>query len=219
MARASSRGLAIGVKYPALVLVGLLTMAVLCFARLSIRPGGSRPCGRSAVAALAAGFLANGRAGGGAGISGPTSHGQSGVSVLPERFGGAGLDEVLGPIKRPLAVTPWNLLTALVPLSLQPDRFDSFSHQFGPVFLLFLPALLLERRPARVLGLAALGYLFLTLCLTQRQSMRFVLIALGPMSVAVAYLATRWCERGTRPARRLVLVLAAGARPRSRACR
>ena len=60
-------------------------------------------------------------------------------------FGGAGLDEVLDPIKRPMAVTVVNLLTALGPLSLQPDRFDSFSHQFGPVFLLFLPALLLER--------------------------------------------------------------------------
>ena len=60
-------------------------------------------------------------------------------------FGGAGLDEVLDPIKRPLAVTPWNLLFALGPLSLEPDRFDSFSHQFGPIFLLFLPALLLER--------------------------------------------------------------------------
>ena len=44
----------------------------------------------------------------------------------------------------------------------QPDRFDSFSHQFGPIFLLFLPALLLERAPRRVWSLAVLGYLFLT---------------------------------------------------------
>ena len=63
-------------------------------------------------------------------------------------FGGAGLDEVLAPIKRPLAVDVWNLLGAIVPLTLEPDRFDSFAHQFGPIFLLFLPALLLERRPA-----------------------------------------------------------------------
>ena len=102
-------------------------------------------------------------------------------------FGGAGLDEVLDPIKRPMAVTLWNVLTALGPLTLEPDRFDSFSHQFGPIFLLFLPASLLYRPPRRVLGLAALGYLFLMICLTQRQSMRFVLIALGPLSVAVAY--------------------------------
>ncbi len=96
-----------------------------------------------------------------------------------QAFGGAGLDEVLDPIKRPMAVTPWNLLVSLIPLTLQPDRFDSFSHQFGPIFLLFLPVALLERPPRRVLGLAALGYLFLMVCLTQRQSMRFVLIALG----------------------------------------
>ena len=110
-------------------------------------------------------------------------------------FGGAGLDEVLAPIKRPLAVNVWNLLTALVPLTLEPDRFDSFAHQFGPVFLLFLPALLLERAPRRVLGLVALGYVFLMLCLTQRQSMRFLLIAVGPLSVGVAYLADRWRAR------------------------
>ena len=72
-------------------------------------------------------------------------------------FGGAGLDEVLAPIKRPLAVNFWNLLTSIVPLTLEPHRFDSFAHQFGPVFLLFLPALFLERVPRRVLGLALLG--------------------------------------------------------------
>ena len=122
-------------------------------------------------------------------------------------FGGAGLDEVLDPIKRPMAVTPWNLLVSLIPLTLQPDRFDSFSHQFGPIFLLFLPVALLERPPRRVLGLAALGYLFLMVCLTQRQSMRFVLIALGPMSVAVAYGLGRWCDRKTVPARLMVALL------------
>ncbi len=57
-------------------------------------------------------------------------------------------------IKRPLPVTPFNLLGALVPLSLQPDRFDSFSHQFGPMFLLFLPAVFLYRAPRRMLILS-----------------------------------------------------------------
>ena len=99
---------------------------------------------------------------------------------------------------------------ALGPLTLQPDRFDSFSHQFGPIFLLFLPAALLERPPRRMLGLAALGYLFLVVCLTQRQSMRFVLIALGPMSVAVAYWLARHGAIGRRfPARLLVACLLA----------
>jgi hypothetical protein len=122
-------------------------------------------------------------------------------------FGGAGLDEVLDPIKRPLAVNAVNLLSALGPITLQPDRFDSFAHQFGPVFLLFLPALLLERPPRRVLGIVALGYAFLTLCMTQRQSMRFVLIAVGPLSVGVAWLACRWRERRSVPGRVLVALL------------
>src|SRR6185312_6735363 len=116
-------------------------------------------------------------------------------------FGGAGLDEVLDPIKRPMPVNPWNLLTALVPLTLQPDRFDSFSHQFGPVFLLFLPALFFERPPRRIVAIATLGYAFLALCLSQRQSMRFVLIAIGPMSVGVAWLASIWRDRRSVPGR------------------
>ncbi len=112
---------------------------------------------------------------------------------------------------------PLDLLFSIVPLSIEPDRFDSFSHQFGPIFLLFLPALLFERAPRRVWLLALLGYLFLTLCMTQRQSMRFLLIALGPLSVAVAYLASVWSQRKTLAARCLlgVLVLALGFRGQS----
>ncbi len=124
-----------------------------------------------------------------------------------QMFGGAGLDEVLDPIKRPMAVTAWNLLTGLVPLTIHPDRFDSFSHQFGPVFLLFLPVALLERPGRRVLGLAVLGYLFLMLCLTQRQSMRFVLIALAPMSVTVAHGLSAWCDRRSLPSRLVAAML------------
>src|SRR4029077_20900752 len=121
-----------------------------------------------------------------------------------DTFGGAGLDEGLGPEKRPLAVEPLNLLTALAPLTLEPDRFDSFSHQFGPVFLLFLPALLMERPPRRVLALAALACGFLMICLTQRQIMRFLWIALGPMSVAVAWLARTWWQPRSVPGRALI---------------
>ena len=119
---------------------------------------------------------------------------------------------MLAPSKRPLPLAPLDLLFSIVPLSMAPDRFDSFSHQFGPIFLLFLPALLLERAPRRVWRLALLGYLFLTLCLTQRQSMRFLLISLGPLSVAIAYLASVWCQRRTLAARCLlgILILALG---------
>ncbi len=124
-------------------------------------------------------------------------------------FGGSGLDEVLTRSSGRWRSRLLNLLSALVPLSLQPDRFDSFSHQFGPVFLLFLPAIFLYRAPERMLVLVGLAYAFLVICLTQRQSMRFVLIALGPMSIAVAYLASVWCRRGTAPARLLVAILVA----------
>ncbi len=124
-------------------------------------------------------------------------------------FGGSGLDEVLDPIKRPMTVTVWNLLTAIAPMTLEPARFDSVSHQFGPLFLLMLPALFWERPPRRVWAIVGLGYLFLTLCLTQRQSMRFVLIAVGPMSIGVAWLASIWWDRRTLPARGLVVMLVA----------
>jgi hypothetical protein len=127
-------------------------------------------------------------------------------------FGGAGLAEVLGPEKRPLPVDVWHLLTALGAMTLDPDRFDSISHEFGPAFLLFLPALFWERSPRRVRALVATGLAFSTICLTQRQSMRFVLTALGPLSVGVAWLARMWWTRRSKPGIALVgaLVLTLG---------
>lgn len=199
-------GLALGVKYPSLVLAGVLTLAVLSRPLLDSACRSRRSCARSL--SLAAGFVAASVLVGGAWYLRAFIH--TGNPVFPffkSWFGGAGLEEVLASIKRPLSPDPWGLVTALVPLTLQPERFDSFAHQFGPVFLLFLPALLLERAPRRVLGLACVGYLFLVLCLTQRQSMRFLLVALGPMSIAVAFLASRWSERGTIPARVLTSIL------------
>jgi len=201
-------GLAIGVKYPALVLCGLLApfIAVRALAERCSSSPGKRPRWLS----LTLVYLATAAAAGGWWYLRAYVH--TGNPVYPffkTVFGESGLEEVLAPAKRPLAVTPVNLLCALWPLSLQPDRFDSFSHQFGPIFLLFLPAVLLERAPRRVLGLVALGYLFLTICMTQRQSMRFLLIALGPMSVAVAYVASVWCDRRTIAARLLMGALIA----------
>ena len=198
-------GLALGVKYPALVLAGLLGLAVLASA---LRKRGLR---RAVFLTILFGAVA-------LVVGGPwylRALWYTGNPVYPffrQLFGGAGLDEVLDPIKRPLAVNLVNLLTALGPISLQPDRFDSFAHQLGPVFLLFVPALLLERPPRRVLGIVALGYVFLTLCLTQRQSMRFLLIAVGPLAVGVAWLGRQWCERPELPGRILVagLLLALG---------
>jgi hypothetical protein len=199
-------GLAIGVKYPALVLVGLMGGFLWLRGLKGPRPEGFPR--RRSWPALAAIYTMAALAVGGWWYLRAYIH--TGNPVYPffrHAFGGAGLDEVLDPIKRPMAVTPWNLILSLVPLTLQPNRFDSFSHQFGPIFLLFLPVALLERPPRRVLGLAALSYLFLMLCLTQRQSMRFVLIALAPMSVAVAYGLGAWCDRRTVPARLMVAML------------
>jgi hypothetical protein len=220
-------GLAIGVKYPALVLVGLMGAFVWLrglrgHLEHAGQPSAQSPTdagdfrsglgrGRATRAqwmAMAAVYVMATLAVGGWWYLRAYVH--TGNPVYPffrQAFGGAGLDEVLDPIKRPMAVTPWNLLTALGPLTLAPDRFDSFSHQFGPIFLLFLPVALIERPRRRVLGLAALGYLFLTICLTQRQSMRFVLIALGPLSVAVAYGLSVWSDRKTLAARVLVAML------------
>lgn len=199
-------GLAIGVKYPALVLVGLLAPTIVL--RAVIRPitaeGGHKP---RWLALAAIYVLAIVTAGGGWYLRAYVHTGNPVYPFFRDLFGGAGLAEVLDPIKRPLAVTPFNLLWALVPLSLHPDRFDSFSHQFGPVFLLFLPAIFLYRAPRRIVLLVGLAYAFLIICMTQRQSMRFLLIALGPMSIGVAYVASIWCRRQTAPARILILVL------------
>jgi len=199
-------GLAIGVKYPALVLTGLLAPAIAlrAFEQRSSEASTGRPrwlalaCVYTATAAVAGGWWYL------------RAYVHTGNPVYPffrTVFGGAGLDEVLDPIKRPLAVTPLNLLGALGPLSLDPDRFDSFSHQFGPIFLLFLPAILVERAPRRLVCLVGVGYAFLVLCMTQRQSTRFLLIALGPLSVGVAYLASVWHDRRTVPARLLLWTL------------
>ncbi|MBX6316513.1 MAG: 4-amino-4-deoxy-L-arabinose transferase, partial [Isosphaeraceae bacterium] len=196
-------GLALGVKYPALVWAGLLGAMMLLGPRDHPRGRGAweRGCCHAALFGAAAILIG--------GCWYLRAYLYTGNPVHPffrHTFGGAGIDDVLDPIKRPLAVTPGNLLTALGPMTLQPDRFDSVSHQFGPAFLLFLPALMLWRTPRRILGLVALGYSFLMICATQRQSMRFLLIAVGPMAVGVAWLVAAWRRNPTIP-RRLLLGL------------
>ncbi len=190
-------GLALGVKYPALVWVGLLGLAMagacLCAGRFS-----ERRLRHVLIFGLAALLV-----GGGWYLRAGVYTGNPVHPFFRHLFGGAGIDDVLDPIKRPLAPTPWKLLTALGPMTLDPDRFDSFAHQFGPAFLLFLPGVFLFRPPRRVLALVALGWSFLTLCLTARQSMRFVLLAVGPMAVGVAWLAACWWDRRTIAARLL----------------
>jgi hypothetical protein len=198
-------GMAVGVKYPALVLAGLLGAGLFLRPLFARKADPSATWRRSIV--LTSWFLPALVAAGGAWYLRAYVHTGNPVHPFFRSFFGSGLDEVLDPIKRPLQVTAWNILTAIGPLSLEPHRFDSFAHQFGPIFLLFLPALLLERAPRRVLGLVLLGYVFLMLCMTQRQSMRFLLIAVGPLSIGVAWLASTWRDRPTIPARALTIAL------------
>ncbi len=242
-------GLALGVKYPALVLgglIGLAMIATLAFQALRDRGSARKPSadaggGKSwAIRHIKDRFYIDPRdvmtfqrkVGP---FAKPTRRGHwthpllfgalaflvgccwymrayhyTGNPVFPffrQVFGGAGLDEVLDPLKKPLPVTVWNVLTALGPMTLEPARFDSFAHQFGPIFLLILPALLIERPGKAVWRIIAIGYLFLTLCITQRQSMRFVLIAVGPLSVGAAWIAAKWWDRRTVPSRVLILGL------------
>jgi hypothetical protein len=193
-------GFALGVKYPALILASLLGPALFVSAM--------RRCGLRRALLLSVAFAAAALV-----VGGPwyvRAAWYTGNPVYPffrHVFGGSGLDEVLDPHRRKMVVTLVNVLTALAPLTLQPDRFDSFAHQLGPVFLLFVPALLLERPPRRVVAIVAVGYVFLILCMTQRQSMRFLLIAVGPLSVGVAWLAHQWRERTGLPCRILVAAL------------
>ena len=102
-------GLAIGVKYPALVLAGLLTAATLLRPVLDPAWRSRRAAIRSLM--IAAGFLGTAVLLGGAWYL--RAYVYTGNPVFPffkSWFGGAGLDEVLAPIKRPLAVNVWSLL-------------------------------------------------------------------------------------------------------------
>lgn len=187
-------GIALGTKYPALVFAGLLGLA------FAIR--------RPKHAAI---FAAAALAAGGAWYARAWWHTGNPVHPFFRSFFGSGIDEVLDPSWRPLAVSPLPLLTALWPMTIAPDRFDSFSHQFGPIFLLLLPALAWERPPRRIVALALLGFAFLTLCLTQRQGTRFVLAALGPFAAASAWVASRLIDRASArdvPARAVLALLA-----------
>ncbi|MFO0957079.1 MAG: glycosyltransferase family 39 protein [Isosphaeraceae bacterium] len=177
-------GLAIGVKYPALLwtamLLGLLLLAV---AR-----------GRAKWAHLGVYLAASILIGGAWYLRAWWFTGNPVYPFFRSVFGGSGIDEVLLPGRRPLGLAPWKLLTAIVPMTLNPSRFESRWHQIGPMFLLFLPLLVVSKPPRRVWLLCGLGYLFFSACLTLRQSPRFSLTALGPMSVGVAWVIS-WASR------------------------
>ena len=96
-------GLAIGVKYPALVLVGLLAPSIAA-ADGHPAAGAAPAARRPRWLALAAVYLIAALSAGGWWYLRAYVH--TGNPVYPffrDLFGGAGLDEVLDPIKRPLA--------------------------------------------------------------------------------------------------------------------
>jgi hypothetical protein len=200
-------GLALGVKYPALVWVGLLGLGAIGWPLMARhRPGTGCPPGIRQLAGFA---LAAMLAGGAWYLRAAIHTGNPVYPFFRHTFGGSGIDDVLDPIKRPLEVNGLNLLLAPLWMTLQPGRFDSFPHQFGPVFLMFLPGVLLLKPPRRVSWLVALGWIFLTLCVTRRQSMRFVLIAVGPAAIGAAWVAAELSRRRTFTARAMTGILLA----------
>ena len=202
-------GLAIGVKYPALVLCGLLAPAIAL--RVVDRPiVARRRRRRPRWLALAAIYLATALAAGGCWYLRAYVH--TGNPVYPffrHVFGGAGLDEVLDPDQAAAgghSVQPAvRTRAAVAPAGSVRQLFAPVRPGLSPVLA---GGLALPCAPASA-GLVGLAYAFLMICLTQRQSMRFLLIALGPMSIAVAYLASVWCKRRTVPARLLIAILLA----------
>jgi hypothetical protein len=207
-------GLALGVKYPALILVGLVSLGmfigILEAIATYLRTGVSNV--RARAKEYSVGLLATVLVGGWWYLRAWLATGNPVYPYFRETFGGAGIAEVLDPTRRAMPLTAWNLGTALVSMTLHPERFESFSHQLGPIFLLFLPALLFICPPGRVVFLFGVGMAFLTVCLTKRQSPRFVLTAVGPLAVAVAWVVQYWRERRSVPARLLLgmLVLVLG---------
>jgi|GEM_PF-1171850 len=101
-------------------------------------------------------------------------------------FGGHGLDEVLEDARKPLWAHVTNIATAPAAMALMPSRFDSFSHQSGPLFLALLPLGWLLIPSKRWLSYVILGWMLMALCLTQRQSPRFFVATFALWAAAAA---------------------------------
>lgn len=101
-------------------------------------------------------------------------------------FGGHGLDEVLEDARKPLWAHALNIATAPAAMALAPGRFDSFSHQSGPLFLALIPLGFMRKPSRRWLTFVVMGWLLMALCLTQRQSPRFFVATFALWSAAAA---------------------------------
>lgn len=99
-------------------------------------------------------------------------------------FGGNGLDEVLEDARKSPVEHLLNIASAPLGLTFAPSRFDSFSHQIGPLFLALIPLGFLRKQPSGWRAYVVLGWLAMAICLTQRQSPRFYIAALAPWAAA-----------------------------------
>lgn len=128
-------------------------------------------------------------------------------------FGGNGLDEVLEDARKPLWAHALNIAAAPAAMALAPGRFDSFSHQSGPLFLALIPLGFMRRPSRRWMSFVTLGWLLMALCLTQRQSPRFFVATFALWSAAAAAVLAQLQVRlpaSFRPARGMTAGLTTG---------
>lgn len=184
-------GLACGVKFPGIVwafVVGLVIVFQLVkkFELTRLKNGVNigailSPALLFSIAIVIAGGFWYARAGY---LTGNPVH-----PYFRDTFGGNGLDEVLAEDRKTFIQQIINIITAPVVMTFWPSRFDSFSHQIGPLFLALIPLGFLQKRASRWHLLVAVGCLTMALCLTQRQSPRFYIAIIGPWSAAASAVA------------------------------
>ncbi|MBI1322866.1 phospholipid carrier-dependent glycosyltransferase [bacterium] len=178
-------GFACGVKFPGIVWLAVITGYLTCvsISGESCRRGfairtTAKAVSIFAVFAVVCGSFWYGRA---AILTGNPVH-----PYFRNTFGGHGLDEVLEDARKPIGVHFSNIATAPLVMALSPSRFDSFSHQSGPLFLALIPLGFLQVTSTRWKSYVFLGWLLMALCLTQRQSPRFFVTTFALWSAAGA---------------------------------
>jgi hypothetical protein len=189
-------GLACGVKFPGIVWLVVMTSYLIVESILRIRESGSirnqrtvRHIAVFSAFVLIAGSFWYARA---AVLTGNPVH-----PYFRNTFGGHGLDEVLEDARKSPLEHIVNIATAPVVMALSPSRFDSFSHQSGPLFLALIPLGLLRKSSTRWKTLVALGWLLMAICLTQRQSPRFFVATFALWSAAAAATMSEWYRNAT----------------------
>lgn len=101
-----------------------------------------------------------------------------------DTFGGRGLDEVLAEDRKAPLEKLLNITTAPLVMSLAPSRFDSFSHQVGPLLLAVIPLGLCFKMQGLWYFYLFVAWLEMAVCLSQRQSPRFFLACFAPLCAA-----------------------------------